>query len=79
MWIWIIYKFHYLNGTTEINELLHYIFIYWDAPVYLTTVADIIQVFIPYALIRQKKLEKAMEEEGLPDEEVEYALFSYPL
>lgn len=27
---------------------------------------------------RQKKLEKAMEEEGLPDEEVQYALyFSY--
>lgn len=24
---------------------------------------------------RQKKLEKAMEEEGLPDEEVQYALY----
>ncbi len=31
-WIYLIYEFH--NLITEINELVHDILIYWDAPVY---------------------------------------------
>ncbi len=32
-WIYLIHKFHNLSWITEINELLHDIIIYWDAPV----------------------------------------------
>ena len=30
----IIYKFHFLNGITEINQLFDDILIIWPAPVY---------------------------------------------
>ncbi len=35
-WIYLIHEFHNLSWITEINELLHDILIYWDAPVLYT-------------------------------------------
>ncbi len=41
--MYLIHEFHNLSWITEINELLHDILIYWDAPVYVKkqkTLAD---------------------------------------
>ncbi len=38
-WIYLKHEFHNLSWITEINELFHDILIYWDAPVYILTVA----------------------------------------
>ena len=37
----IIYKFHFLNGITEINLLFHDILILWPAPVYILIPVEI--------------------------------------
>ncbi len=38
--------FHNLSWITEINELFHYILIYWDAPVYLYSILKYIILLI---------------------------------
>ncbi len=36
-WMYTLYKFHFLNGITEINQLFDDILIIWPAPVYTYT------------------------------------------
>ncbi len=36
-WMYTLYKFHFLNGISEINQLFDDILIIWPAPVYYTT------------------------------------------
>ncbi len=33
-WMYTLYKFHFLNGISEINQLFDDILIIWPAPVY---------------------------------------------
>ncbi len=40
--IYLIHKFYNLSWITEINELFHDILIYWDAPVYISAVKQLI-------------------------------------
>ncbi len=35
--MYTLYKFHFLNGISEINQLFDDILIIWPAPVYLKT------------------------------------------
>ncbi len=34
-WMYTLYKFHFLNGISEINQLFDDILIIWPAPVYI--------------------------------------------
>ncbi len=36
-WMYTLYKFHFLNGISEINQLFDDILIIWPAPVYIYT------------------------------------------
>ncbi len=36
--MYTLYKFHFLNGISEINQLFDDILIIWPAPVYIYTV-----------------------------------------
>ncbi len=36
--MYTLYKFHFLNGISEINKLFDDILIIWPAPVYVSTV-----------------------------------------
>ncbi len=38
--MYTLYKFHFLNGISEINQLFDDILIIWPAPVYLKDLSD---------------------------------------
>ncbi len=39
--MYTLYKFHFLNGISEINQLFDDILIIWPAPVYLSNPSEI--------------------------------------
>ncbi len=39
-WIYTLYKFHFLNGISEINQLFDDILIIWPAPVCMCVYSD---------------------------------------
>ncbi len=49
--MYALYKFHFLNGISEINQLFDDILIIWPAPVFIVSVdflcMDIIIVCVP--------------------------------
>ncbi len=49
--MYTLYKFHFLNGISEINQLFDDILIIWPAPVYIYTPSNqymIIKLYIKY-------------------------------
>ncbi len=44
--MYTLYKFHFLNGISEINQLFDDILIIWPAPVYIYTVYFTSSLFI---------------------------------
>ncbi len=45
-WMYTLYKFHFLNGISEINQLFGDILMIWPAPVYVTDVYIYIYIYI---------------------------------
>ncbi len=41
--MYTLYKFHFLNGISEINQLFDDILIIWPAPVYEEYISDVQQ------------------------------------
>ncbi len=46
--MYTLYKFHFLNGISEINQLFDDILIIWPAPVYILGVARYTDVMVRY-------------------------------
>ncbi len=42
--MYTLYKFHFLNGISEINQLFDDILIIWPAPVYIYKNAEILKI-----------------------------------
>ncbi len=42
--MYTLYKFHFLNGISEINQLFDDILIIWPAPVYISAVKRLIPI-----------------------------------
>ncbi len=47
--MYTLYKFHFLNGISEINQLFDDILIIWPAPVYMMVVV-LFFVTVPYKI-----------------------------
>ncbi len=45
-WMNTLYKFHFLNGISEINQLFDDILIIWPAPVYIYTIQYNIYIYV---------------------------------
>ncbi len=44
--MYTLYKFHFLNGISEINQLFDDILIIWPAPVYIYTVYMYMYIYV---------------------------------
>ncbi len=44
--MYTLYKFHFLNGISEINQLFDDILIIWPAPVYMHSILYIYTIYI---------------------------------
>ncbi len=47
--MYTLYKFHFLNGISEINQLFDDILIIWPAPVYIKKIQHIIKILKHHA------------------------------
>jgi len=57
----IIYKFHFLNGISEINQLFDDILIIWPAPVYSKHKPQIVKLDNSEGSINKLKLKKLLK------------------
>ncbi len=56
--MYTLYKFHFLNGISEINQLFDDILIIWPAPVYIYVCKDSLYSLFHFLVLQLNKNEK---------------------